>query len=80
MTERRAILEANRMAREGRTLARHAPLGEHILRIPVADWPAIRAGFPGLESRDHSEYELAVRAFLASPASEPYKVRKPRRR
>lgn len=76
MNERKAILTGNQAAREGTVGARHAPFAEHILRIPVSDHAVLCRIWPGLDSKNPDEQSRAVEAFLASPASEPYRVRR----
>lgn len=73
----RAVLEGNQLARDGRIVTRHAPFAEHMTRIPLEHMPALNALFPGFDGRSGTEaHDLAMRAFHASPASEPYRVRK----
>lgn len=73
----RAILESNQQAREGRIVTRHAPFAEHMCRIPLEHLPALNSLFPGFDGKSGTEaHDLAMKAFHASPASEPYRVRK----
>lgn len=74
--ERRAILESVHDAREGRIERRHAPFAEHMCRIPMADWQVLLKTWPGLASPNTAERDAALTAFHASPASEPYRVRR----
>jgi len=54
---------------------KHAPFAEHTLRIPVEDWRALTLLFPGLLSKDHAEYEAAMKRLHESPLADPYRVR-----
>lgn len=76
MHPRKAMLESVRAAREGRIEKRNAPFGEHVLRIPESDHAVIVKLFPGLASRNVDERDMALEQFLASPASEPYRVQR----
>ena len=80
------VLREAQLAREGRLDTRHAPFAEHQLRIPVAhmtQWHMLKgvvrsplvSRFPGLNSRNHDEFEEAYARFLASPFADPYRVR-----
>lgn len=76
LRERDAIMRETQLAREGRIEARHAPFGEHMCRIPESDWKVLLQVFPGLGSKNRAEADAALEAFHASPASEPYRVRR----
>lgn len=68
-------LKDAQLAREGRVPTRHAPFAEHTLRIPTRDWKALTMLYPGLLSKDHTEYEDAMKALHASPLVDKYRVR-----
>lgn len=78
MSERDRILRLNELARAQRIETRHAPFGEHTLRIPWRDWRALQLVFPGLASSKQSDFEQAMRELHESPLADPYRVR-PRR-
>lgn len=71
----RDVLREAQLAREGRVPTRHAPFAEHTLRIPVEHWRALTMLFPGLNSKDHAEYEEAMKRLHESPLADPYRVR-----
>jgi hypothetical protein len=80
------VLTEAQLAREGRLETRHAPFAEHQLRIPVyhmTQWHMLHGvlrsplvnRFPGLDSRNHDEFEAAYDRFFKSPDADPYRVR-----
>jgi hypothetical protein len=69
------VLREAQLAREGRLETRHAPFAEHQLRIPTEHWRGIALLYPGLNSRNHDEFQDAYNRFLASPFADPYRVR-----
>ena len=71
----RVVLREAQLAREGRLDAQHAPFAEHTLRVPTSHWRALARLFPGLNSKDHAEYEEAMKRLHASPLADPYRVR-----
>lgn len=71
----RQVLAEARLAREQRVDTQHAPFAEHTLRVPAEHWKALTLAFPGLNSKDHVEYEAAMTALHASPLADPYRVR-----
>jgi len=72
---REQVLREAQLSREGRVPTKHAPFAEHTLRIPVEDWRALCMLFPGLNSKDHAEYEEAMKRLHESPLADPYRVR-----
>lgn len=76
LRERDGIMRATQLAREGRIDARHAPFAEHVCRIPESDFRVLCKLFPGLDSKSRAERDAALERFHASPASEPYRVRR----
>lgn len=71
----RVVLREAQLAREQRLDTQHAPFAEHTLRVPTSHWQALAMIFPGLNSKDHVEYEDAMRRLHASPLADPYRVR-----
>jgi len=69
------VLREAQLAREGRVETQHAPFAEHTLRIPTEHWKALTLLFPGLLSKDHAEYEAAMKRLHESPLADPYRVR-----
>lgn len=69
-----ALREAQ-LAREGRLDTQHAPFAEHTLRVPTSHWRALALLFPGLNSKDHAEYEEAMKRLHSSPLADRYRVR-----
>lgn len=69
------VLREAQLAREQRLDTQHAPFAEHTLRIPTSHWRALVRLFPGLASRDHAEYEEAMKRLHASPLADRYRVR-----
>jgi hypothetical protein len=71
----RVVLREAQLAREGRVDTQHAPFAEHTLRVPTSHWHALARLFPGLNSKDHAEYEEAMKRLHESPLADPYRVR-----
>lgn len=71
----KTVLHEAQLAREGRVETKHAPFAEHTLRIPTSHWKALTMLFPGLLSKDHAEYEAAMKRLHESPLADPYRVR-----
>jgi hypothetical protein len=67
-------LEVTRLAREGRIERRDAPIGEHLLRLPVEDFLALIKLFPDLNSPDPVESSKAMDRFFNSPLAEKYRI------
>lgn len=63
------------MRLEGAGPADRPGLGRWALSIPELDWLALTRANPALVSRDLAEQQRAMRAFIASPESIPYRMR-----
>jgi hypothetical protein len=73
--ERRAVLEDNRLRREGRLDKPHnLGFGGVALRIPPLDYEVIKIMYPDVTSKDHEIRTRAWQKFANSPESEPYRV------
>ena len=42
--------------------------------IPISDMPVLDKFFPGIANPGHPNHKFAMRAFLKSPASAPYRT------
>lgn len=74
---RRAILDANRGIREGRTNGpRRLHEGEVVFRIPQKDMPVLARLFPELVCKDHEIRLKAWHKLRNSPIGEQYLVTK----
>lgn len=69
------VLREAELARTGRLDTQHAPFAEHVCRIPTSHWKALTRIYPGLNSKNHDEYEAAMKAFHESPLADTYRVR-----
>ena len=75
-SERRILLETVARVRNGSDTHRHAPIGRHMLRIPVEDYKALLTLFPMLNSPDPFQQSAAWESFERSPFAEKYRVGK----
>ncbi len=71
---RNAILNQNAELRKNKGAIRNMDGMRLALDIPIADMPMLNRFFPGIADPGHPDYKDAMRRFLKSPASQPYRV------
>ena len=76
---RQAVLERNAELRKTQGAVKTTSFGKLELDIPNQDIPMLNQMFPGCMDPTHPEHKLALRAFMRSPASTPYRVQEMKR-
>jgi hypothetical protein len=72
---RNGILARNQELRRNPHALVKNPMGTWILSIPILDYEHFKRRFPDLFSGPAEDRKIALARFMASPESEPYKVR-----
>ena len=76
---------ANRVMQRNRELQRNpgavktTSFGKLELDIPLSHMPMLDKFFPGLADPGHPDHKWQLRAFMASPASAPYRLQEQKR-
>ena len=72
--DRKQILDRNAELRKSRGAIRNMDGMRLALDIPISDMPMLERFYPGISDPGHADYKWQMKRFLASPASEPYRV------
>ena len=73
-SNRRAILDQNAELRKQQGAIKRTDGLRLALDIPISDMPMLEKFWPGISNPGHPNYKWAMRDFLKSPASAPYRV------
>lgn len=71
---RNAIMQRNQELRKARGAVKTTSFGKLALDIPLADMQVLDKFYPGIANTGHPDHKWQLRRFLASPASDPYRV------
>jgi hypothetical protein len=72
--ERQAILKRNQELRKDKNAIKTTSFGKLELDIPLSDWSTICKLYPGIGENSHPQHKLMLRKFMASSASDPYRL------
>ena len=76
---RRAVLARNKELQKNAGAVKTTSFGKLELDIPLTDVPAINSLFPGALDSTHPDHKFALKAFMASAASAPYRLQEKKR-
>ena len=73
------ILGRNQELRKNDGAVKTTSFGKLELDIPICDIPMINGLYPGAMDPGHPDHKYQLRAFMKSPASEPYRLQERKR-
>lgn len=69
-----AVLERNKQLRANQGAVKTTSFGKLELDIPLRDMAVIDKFYPGIADPAHPDHRYQLRRFMASPASDPYRL------
>ena len=69
-----AIMRRNQELRKNDGAVKTTSFGKLELDIPLSHMPMLNKFFPELSNPSHPDHKFALRAFMKSPASAPYRL------
>lgn len=76
---RNAVLQRNKELRKNPGAVKTTSFGKLELDIPLQDMAMLNKLFPGMANPADPGHKLALRAFMRSPASTPYRLQEQKR-
>ena len=73
------IMDRNRELRKAEGAVKTTTFGKLELDIPLAHMPMLNKFFPGIADPAHPDHKWQLRKFMASPASDPYRLQERKR-